>query len=276
MTTSPNPRVLGRRPFGQTGLSVAPLGLAGSFGIDADGVQRAFHELGVNYFFITPRTKQMVEGVRRLVADGHRQDIVIAAGASIPVGATIGFELDKVCKRLGVDTIDVWHLFWVQGRWYVKGKTWPKMRAFKQSGRVGHLAISCHDRVMARALVDELELDALMIRYNAAHRGAEREIFESLGDDRPGIISYTATRWGRLLKPAGELGPMNPAECYRFALGHPKVDVALCGASSFEELAADVRGVLDGPLDPARLEEIKRFGDAVRSTATGRIGFAGV
>jgi aryl-alcohol dehydrogenase-like predicted oxidoreductase len=183
---------------------------------------------------------------------------------------------EKSAKALNVDTIDVFQLFWVQAHWYVTGKTWPEMQKLKEEGRARALGVSCHDRPMARALVDELDLDMLMIRYNAAHRGAEKEIFATLdAKDRPAIVSYTATRWGRLLKPAKDLGPMSAPECYRFALGHPAVDVVLSGAKSFEELRESAEGVLLGPLAPERLREVKSFGDAVRSAATGRLGFAG-
>jgi aryl-alcohol dehydrogenase-like predicted oxidoreductase len=264
-----------RRPLGATGLDVAPLGLAGSYGIDADATERAFHELGINYFFVSRRMPGLLEGVRRLVASGHRDEIVIATGANAPFGWSVTRAFDKAAKELGVDTIDVFHLFWVQAHWYVTGKTWPAMRSLQESGKVKKLAISCHDRPMARALVDELCLDVMMIRYNAAHRGAETDIFATLGPRRCGVVAYTATRWGRLLKPAGDLGPMSPEECYRFALGNPSVDVVLCGARSYEELAQNVEGVLGGPLVAERLDEIKRFGDAVRATASGRFGFSG-
>ncbi len=266
---------LSRRPLGQTGLDVAPLGLAGSFGIAAPDVERAFHECGVNYFFVTPRMKGLVEGIRRLVAAGHRDELVIAAGANVPTGWSVAREWEKAAKTLGVDRIDVFHLFWVQAHWYVTGKTWPAARRLKEEGKARALAISCHDRPMARALVDELELDALMIRYNAAHRGAEREIFESLGPRRPGVVAYTATRWGKLLEPLKGQAPMTAAECYRFALGHPAVDVVLCGARTFAELQEDVAGVGAGPLAPERLAEVQRFGDAVRATAGGRLLFGG-
>ncbi|MBI2893495.1 MAG: aldo/keto reductase [Deltaproteobacteria bacterium] len=257
----------------RTPYRVAPLGLSGSFGIDAVSVERAFHELGLSYLFVTPRTPGMIEGIRKLVRAGHRDEIVIASGAHIPFGWGIGREWGRMARLLGVDRIDVFHLFWIQAHWYVTGKTWSEMRRLKEEGKAGALAVSSHDRAMARALVDELGLDVLMVRYNAAHRGAETEVFATLGDDRPAVVSYTATRWGKLLRPASGLGPMTAPECYRFALGHPKVDVVLCGAKSWAEIIDDVAGVAAGPLDPARLEEIKRFGDAVRATARGRVGF---
>ena len=86
----------------------------------------------------------------------------------------------------------------------------------------------------------------MMIRYNAAHRGAETDIFEPLGDACPAIIDYTATRWGRLLLPVPEAGfdaGLSAAECYRFGLSHPAVDTVLCAARSAEEMREDVRGV---------------------------------
>ena len=262
--------------LGRSTIRASRLGLAGSYGIDADGVERAFHELGINYFFVTSGMRGMVEGLRRLVRAGHRDQLVIAAGASIPMGFGVTWQADRLLRSFGVDTIDVFHLFWVQAHWYVTGKTWTSMRALKESGKARALAISCHDRPLARSLVDELGLDALMIRYNAAHRGAEKEIFDSLDDkDRPGTISYTATRWGRLLKPAGTLAPMTPGECYRFPLSHPKVDVVLCGPATYEELVVDAEAAAQGPLSPSRLAEIRAFGDAVRGSAMGKLAFSG-
>src|SRR3954470_9095968 len=161
---------LSTRRFGSTSLETSPLGLAGSFGIDADAVERAYHEHGINYFFVTPNMPGLVEGIRRLVKSGHRDRIVLACGANIPVGGRIEPAFNKDCKALGVDRIDVWHLFWVQYHFYVTGQTWPAMRKLKDEGKVSALAISCHDRPLATSLVSELGLDALMIRYNAAHR----------------------------------------------------------------------------------------------------------
>jgi hypothetical protein len=68
---------------------------------------------------------------------------------------------------------------------------------------------------------------------------------------------------------------MTAPECYRFAAGHPSVDVVLCGARSYEELATDAAAIAQGPLPESRLEEIRSFGDRVRATATGKVGFLG-
>ena len=75
-----------------------------------------------------------------------------------------------------------------------------------------------------------------------------------------------------LLQPLPDRGfpvGMTAGECYRFALSHPSVDVALCAARSAEELRTDVAAVREGPLDAARTQEVKRFGDAVHAAAHG-------
>jgi len=266
--------VLETKSFGASGLRAAPLGLAGSYGIDARSVERAFHELGVNYFFFTSRDAGMRDGLRNLIVAGHRDAIVIAAGASVPTGFGVRGAFEKHCKTLGTDRIDVFQVFWVQYHWYVTGQTWPAMRKLKDDGLVKMLGVSIHDRPLARKLVDELGLDMLMIRYNAAHRGAEKEIFADLPERaRPAVVAYTATRWGKLLEPAGGKSAMTPEECYRFPLSNPNVDVVLCGPRSYEELEQDARGVALGPLPESRLEEVRAFGDVVRKTAASRVAF---
>ncbi len=271
---------LARRPLGATGLQVTPLALAalsmasgsGGSGMRPDDVERAYDEHGLNTFLVTRQMTDLTEGVRRLARSRRRDDLVIASMASIPTGWCVRRAWEKNAAALGVERIDVFLLGWVRWRWYVTGRTWTEMRRLKEEGRVGAIGFSCHDRALALTLSRELAVDVLMIRYNAAHRGAERQLFEPLGLSRPGIIAYTATRWGRLLQPLPQAGfaqGMSAAECYRFVLGHPAVDLALCAARSAEELRQDVGGVNAGPLDPARDVEVRRFGDAVHAAARG-------
>jgi aryl-alcohol dehydrogenase-like predicted oxidoreductase len=173
---------------------------------------------------------------------------------------------------LSVDVVDIYLLGWVQARWYLTGRTWPAMERLKQEGKVRAVGFSCHNRPLAAALAREFAVDTLMIRYNAAHRGAEREVFAPLADHRPAIISYTATRWGMLLQPVPRAGfpeGMPAGDCYRFALSHPAVDTVLCAARTPAELSEDVAAALDGPLDEARLADVRRFGDAVHAAARG-------
>jgi aryl-alcohol dehydrogenase-like predicted oxidoreductase len=271
---SPPSRIeLPRRPFGRTGLSISPLGLAGSYGIDADATERAFHELSINYFFITPRMKGLCEGVRRLIAAGHRDELVLATGPFLPTGSALRSSWERLARDLGTDRIDVLQVFWVRWRWYLTGGTSATLRRLKEEGKIRWFGISTHERRKAPGFAREFGLDMLMLRYNAAHRGAEQDVFERLPAERPAIVAYTATRWGGLLRPAGGLPPLSAPECYRFQLSHPAVDVALTGPKSWDELRANAEGVAQGPLPAERLAEVRRFGDAVHASATRRLGF---
>jgi aryl-alcohol dehydrogenase-like predicted oxidoreductase len=280
------PLRLPQHPLGRTGISISRLGLSGrSFTarglperrvLPSEDVERAFHELGVTTFLFSPGMKGIAEGLRRLIRAGHRQDLVIMAGVGIPTGWGVRRAFERQARVLGVDHFDIFLLGWVRARWHVTGKTWPTMRHLKEEGKVRAIAFSCHNRALALALQRELDVDLMMLRYNAAHRGVEREVFAHLGPDRPGIVSYTATRWGMLLQPLPAQGfpePMTAPECYRFALAHPAVDGALCAARTYAELEEDVAGVLAGPLPPERLAEVLRFGDAVHRTARGGARF---
>ena len=108
--------------------------------------------------------------------------------------------------------------------------------------------------------------DVLQLRYSAAHRGAEEEVFQDLPSNRPGITTYTATRWGKLLKakkmPPGD-APMTAAECYRFALTHPSVDLCIAGPRTEEQMLEGLAALAQGPLDLQEMERAKRIGDFV-------------
>jgi predicted aldo/keto reductase-like oxidoreductase len=155
----------------------------------------------------------------------------------------------------------------------VRPAVWKEFERLRSSGKTRSLGFSSHNRKLAAALAQELPVDVVMIRYNAAHRGAEREVFpplEALGERRPGIISYTATRWGMLLRPLPDFPKaMSGPECYRFVLGYPLVDATWCAPGTLEELKQDILGILEGPLEPERAEEVRRFGDAVHAAAKG-------
>ena len=111
--------------------------------------------------------------------------------------------------------------------------------------------------------------DVMHLRYNAAHRGAETEIFPLLPaetEKRPGTVSFTATRWGQLLKakkmPPGEK-PLTAPECYRFVLSNPGVDVCMSAPRTLEEMRQNLAVLDAGPMTEAELERVRRIGDCV-------------
>jgi hypothetical protein len=111
----------------------------------------------------------------------------------------------------------------------------------------------------------------LMIRYNAAHTGAEQDIFPNLAKRRPAIVAYTATRWGGLLKrPNGWDGPLMTApDCYRFCLSNPHVDLVLTGPKNRRQLQENLSHLKEnGPLSEEELHWIRNFGQIVHQSSS--------
>src|SRR5205823_1955652 len=109
----------------------------------------------------------------------------------------------------------------------------------KARGKVRRVAISSHNRPLFPKLLADERYDVWHVRYNAVHRGAEREVFPAVAalpeGERPCVVTYTSTLWGHLCDPTrtppGDKTPTG-TDCYRFALSHPSVDVAISGPSN--------------------------------------------
>lgn len=65
---------------------------------------------------------------------------------------------------------------------------------------VRFVGLTSHNRRRIATLAPEGLFDVFHVRYNAAHRWAEEDIFPHLAqDNQPGMVSFTATAWKRLL-----------------------------------------------------------------------------
>ncbi len=265
--TAPVPDSL-HTTLGRTGLRVFRLGLSARYR-PGEVALRAGIEAGINYLFWFYWDQQMVR-VLREVLPGRREKYVVATGVGNFGNWVIRRGLESCLRRLQTDYIDVFHIFRA-GAGGLKPKTLELLRRFKEEGKIKHIAISTHDRRYGGELARQGLLDVLMMRYNAAHRGAEQEIFPHLPLSQPGVVSYTATRWGKLLKrprrwPASERTP-TAGDCYRFVLSHPNVHVCLSAPRSGRELEENLAAVARGPLSPEEMTFMRRFGDAVHEQA---------
>jgi aryl-alcohol dehydrogenase-like predicted oxidoreductase len=256
-----------RGTLGSTGMSVHRVGLAASYRPGKKAIYKAIDE-GINYLFYFGFDTQM-SGVLRDVLKTNRGRYVVATGAYNYIwwSQDIRRTLEKRLRQLRTDYIDVFHYLGVMKPGQFAGKVQDELQALREDPRVRAISISCHDRKYAGKLAAEGALDALMIRYNAAHRGAEQDIFPHLAAHRPGLVSYTATRWTYLLRrPRG--WPKNGrvptgGMCYRFALSNPNVDVCLMAPRSERELLQNLAEIRQGPLDEEEMQFMREFGDAV-------------
>ena len=248
-------RVIGKRVY--------RLGLAGNYGIDEAGVRAAI-ERGMNYLYLTTRGP-MAKPLRDALAK-DRDKLVVATGPLVGwFGGSVRRAAERNLKKLGTDYIDIFQLPWlgVASTW--SASTLRELEHLKTSGKVRALGVSIHDRARAGKLAEDSPLDVLMIRYNAAHPGAERDIFPHLAKRKPNVIAYTATRWRKLLKaPRGWKGNvMTAGDCYRFCLSNEHVDVTLTGPASQAQLDENLSAIAKGPLTREEDAWMREFGKAV-------------
>jgi aryl-alcohol dehydrogenase-like predicted oxidoreductase len=254
--------------LGRTGLRVSRLGMASGYGVPATAVERAHGEYGINYFYWgSRRGAGMAEALRRMVV-ADREKLVIALQSYDHLGWFMGGGVEKGLRRLGIEYADVLILGWFNrhpGR-----RILDAAGKLKDRGLVRYLAMSGHNRRLFGEMAGRKEspIDIFMVRYNAAHRGAEEEIFPFLPEaGAPGVTTYTATRWGKLLDPRkmppGE-GPLTAADCYRFVLSHPRVDLCMTGPRSYGEFEEGMAALGGGPITDEERERICRIGDHVR------------
>ncbi len=254
--------------LGRTGLKVARLGIASGYGAPTEALEEAF-ERGANYFtwgtVLKGYSTHLREALKNIVAKGQRARLVLAAFSYAHNNFFTERSLRKGLRSAGLDYADVLILGYFSRK--------PSRRLIdgalqlKEKGLVRFIGLSSHNRRLLGELSLGSEFDVMHVRYNAAHRGAEDDIFPFLTkEDRPGIVAFTATRWGKLLDPrkmpAGE-EPPTAADCYRFVLSNPSVDVCISGAKTKEQMRENLKVIESGPMSDEELARMRRIGDHV-------------
>lgn len=254
-------RPWGKVELGRTGLQVAPLGIGASYGISRRACRKAF-DAGVNYFFWgSTRTRGMALAIRDL-APQHREELVVVLQCYVRYPSWVRRSIDKGLRTLGLDHADVLLLGWHDK--LPAPRLLDAVHRERERGRFRHLAISSHQRPLIRKMLEDERYDIFHLRYNAAHPGAEQDVFPHLpSHGGPGIVAFTCTRWGHLLDPkrmpAGE-PPLTAADCYRFLLAAPHVHVAICGPASDEQMDEALQVLRGPPLDEEQLRRMRAIG----------------
>jgi len=262
-----------RRVLGRTGLEVGRLGISSGYGVPGDALERAF-EQGVNYIYWgSRRGASFGEGLKRLRLQRNKFVLVIQSYARM--AGLVSRSLERALRALRFDYADVLLL----GMWNkpVAPKILHAARELKRRGLVRFLAVSTHQRPLVPKIAVGDDFDIVHFRYNAAHPGAGQEIFPLLlPDHRPGMVAFTATSWGQLLGkslmpnfltgahplPKDERIP-TAADCYRYVLSHPEVDVCMAGPSNAARMQEALEALRRGPMTEAELAWMQRVGRAV-------------
>jgi aryl-alcohol dehydrogenase-like predicted oxidoreductase len=255
-----------RVTLGRSGLSVGPLGVSGGYGVGTQALLRAF-DRGVNYWYHgSRRSPGMRDAIRELVRAGRRDQLVVVMQSYSRWPGLLETFLTRGLKQTGLDHADVLLL-----GWYNRGVSpaiLERCERLREKGLFRQLAISGHHRPSFVGYASDPRFSVLHLRYNAANSGAERDVFPALPTvNRPGIVVYTATRWRKLLDPAcmpaGE-APLRAADCYRFVLSNPNVQVCMTGPADDAQMNEALSALAAGPLTPDEDARVRRIGAHVR------------
>lgn len=266
--------------LGRSGLSVGRIGIGMSRGLTAGDLEDVL-DRGINYFYWgSLRVESYGEAIKE-VARKRREEMVIVVQSYTRAAFYMGHSIESALDDLNIHYCDLLLL----GMW---NETPPRRildaaLELRAKGKAKHLMISCHQRTTFEKYIADPTYAAIMVRYNASHPGAEQDVFPHLStrvdgpEMRPGVVSYTATRWGGLLNP--KLLPKDEAaprasDCYRFALTNPDVDVVLCGPKDRAELDEALKTLDRGPMSYDELAWMKRVGKVVRASSPAASGNA--
>ena len=255
---------------------VCRLGLAsrGNTHLQPDDVHRAI-EAGVNYLNWCGHPDGMSRAIGEL---GRKRDqMVIAVQVSAISGDEMRREFDTLSRELRTDWVDIPTFYWMESsaQWdtlTAAGGGYRALQDARREGRARMLGLTSHQRRLAASIAASGAVDLLMIRYNAAHTGAERDVFPSTSARGLPVVAFTCLRWGALLQPTPEdppgfVPPAAPA-WYRWTLQHPAVSVALMAPDGREELERNLELLSDWrALQPAEWEALTAHGRRVRRHA---------
>jgi len=207
----------------------------------------------------------MMQAIRNIIRRGKREELVVSLIDYTHSALLGGSRFAGGLKAMGLEYVDILLLGFYPNKPRAGIMDWAL--GLKEKGMVHYLALSSHQRKVFPRLAKEGEFDLFHLRYNAVHRGAEKDVFPLLPpENKPGIVGYTATRWGQLLKeskmPPGE-PPLSASDCYRFVLQNSSVDVCMTGARSLEMMRENLQMLGMPPLGPEEMKRIRKIGDHI-------------
>ncbi len=279
------------RPYGKTGMEASVISFGGmrfdnpaDIDSNADLVLHAYNK-GINYFDTAPSycdaKSELIIGAA--VKQMARDEIFVSTKSSLPGGDDLRAQLEESLKRLNVDSLDVFHIWWVtsladwQSR--VDGGAVAAAIKAKEEGLIKHLALSSHlpgeelGDVLTQAPFEGVLLGycAINFPYRAAavelagERGLGVMTMNPLGG---GLIPENAERFDFIRTPADD---DVVTAALRFNVSNPNITAALVGFTTKAHVDQAVAAVENfQPYDAEHIAKIREnILDAFEGMCTG-------
>lgn len=254
--------------LGTSGLKVSPYCL----GRAPVSEVHAAHDHGINFFFVTvdmhwPLYRELRDGLRELIRrdDVHRDDLVIAAVTYVAQPEFTWLPMQELLDEVPeLERLDVLIMGGVYAHDHERRLESLQLRRAERRSGISAIGATFHDRVAARESYNQSALDIAYIRYNAAHIGAETEVFPYLQPDRSSTLLFGFNSL------VGHVGPERlerlaldddywipePEDHYRFVLSQPGIDGVLFACNAPGQMTARAEILAQGPLSEAEREHM--------------------
>jgi hypothetical protein len=259
-----------RAILGRTGIEAGRLGLAPSYGAPCRRCGTRPSTTGVNYFYWgSIRRGGFGDGLRALAPRiataffwSHSRIRAWRRWSAPAWSARLRCPALRLYRRIAAGFVE-------------RRTAAPHPGGLPQAARARPGALSgrspTHNRPADRAqLAGDPQFDIFHVRYNAVHRGAEREVFGQFASAqiRPGLVSFTATSWRQLLRP--QTHPARREDAHRGRLlplrpdSQPAVDVCMTGPVQPRPVRAKPsKPCSAAPCPRMNWQWMRRVGDAI-------------
>ncbi|MBU8898759.1 aldo/keto reductase [Corallococcus sp. M34] len=254
------------RPLGTTGLRVSPLVLSGANLTTPEPFFEA-RDAGVNAFFWEPRYTALTRFLR--AQRDRRDELVVVAGTYHAGEAALRRDVESALRRLRTTCLDVFLLFWVRSPERLSDGDFAALERLRAEGKVRAFGFSTHLRDLAREALHRAPWPVVMTRHSAAHPGAEAALLPEAQARGTGVLTFSTTCYGRLLRPTPEVAPdavlPSAVDCYRYSLSQPGVSASLTAPRSWSELRHNLDVLARPRMEPDALPAMRAHGERVRA-----------
>ena len=266
------------KTYGRTGKTVSAISFGGMRfrnpeDIDGNAALVTYaHEQGINYFDTAPgycadKSEDIVGAALRQLP---RRSFYIATKCGQPQGDDVRASIERSLERLGVDTIDFFHIWCVRTpEGYEERKRGGAVDAAlraREEGLVQHVVVSTHMRgdEIADMVADGI-FEGVTLGYNAINFPFRSRGVEACGDAGVGVVTMNPLGGGLIPRHAdrfdfirGEQDPDVVTAAMRFNVSNPAITSALVGFGSREEIDAAVEAVTGfEPYPPDHLTRLR-------------------